>query len=280
MRIQVVTLFPELIEAFASVGLMAKACDAGILRIQTITPRLFTSDRHQTVDDAPYGGGSGMVMMLEPIAQALETLDAACQWEHAPCARRILLSPQGEPFTQQTAVRLAQEPAIALLCGRYEGIDDRVRGLMHEEISLGDYVLNGGEVAAVAIIEAVSRLLPGMLGNAQSLQEESHTAGLLEYPQFTRPRSFRGMDVPSVLLSGNHAAIARWRRQQALLRTRALRPDLFAKYELTADDRALLAEADDEGVFVAFSDPPPRDVGSSEEPPPAESHRAPRSPAA
>lgn len=257
MRIQIVTLFPELIEAFASIGLIAKACDSGILRIQTITPRLFTNDRHQTIDDAPYGGGSGMVMMPEPIALAFDTLDAACQWEKAPTAHRILLSPQGQPFTHRTAERLAREPAIALVCGRYEGIDDRVRSLVHEEISLGDFVLNGGEVAAVAIIEAVSRLLPGMLGNAESLSEESHTAGLLEYPQFTRPRSFRGMDVPPVLLSGNHAAIARWRRQQALLRTRDLRPDLFQRYPLSDEDRALIAEADDDGgLYVTFSEPP------------------------
>ena len=177
---------------------------------------------------------------------ALETLEA----KHAPEPRchRILLTPQGAPFTQASARRLAALPGIALICGRYEGIDERVRELCDEELSLGDFVLNGGEVAAIAVIEAVSRLLPGMLGNADSLAEESHTAGLLEYPQFTRPRSFRGREVPEILLSGNHAAIARWRRKQSLLRTRAARPDLFERVTLSKEDRALLAEADREAA--------------------------------
>ena len=247
MRIQVVTLFPELIEAFSSVGLISKACAANILRIETISPRTFTHDKHQTVDDAPYGGGSGMVMLPEPILSSLDALDAKCAADGEARCHRILLTPQGAPFTQAHARTLAQKPGIALICGRYEGIDDRVREHCDEELSLGDFVLNGGEVAAIAVIEAVSRLLPGMLGNAESLAEESHTAGLLEYPQFTRPRSFRGRDVPEVLLSGNHAAIARWRRKQSLLKTRALRPDLFERFELSKDDRKLLDEADREG---------------------------------
>ena len=247
MRIQVVTLFPELIEAFGSVGLISKACAASILRIETISPRTFTHDKHQTVDDAPYGGGSGMVMLPEPIMSALDALDAKCAADGEARCHRILLTPHGAPFTQAHARTLAQKPGIALICGRYEGIDDRVREHCDEELSLGDFVLNGGEVAAIAVIEAVSRLLPGMLGNAESLAEESHTAGLLEYPQFTRPRSFRGRDVPDVLLSGNHAAIARWRRKQSLLKTRALRPDLFERFELSKEDRKLLDEADREG---------------------------------
>jgi tRNA (guanine37-N1)-methyltransferase len=156
-----------------------------------------------------------------------------------------LLTPQGKPFTQAIANRLAKDhTGLVLVCGRYEGIDDRVRELAHDEISLGDFVLNGGEVAAVAVIEAVSRLLPGMLGNAASLDEESHSSGLLEYPQFTRPRSFRGREVPEVLLSGHHEQIARWRRQQSLVRTREVRPDMFDKLKLSDDDRALLAEVD------------------------------------
>jgi tRNA (guanine37-N1)-methyltransferase len=241
MRIQVVTLFPELIEAFGSVGLVSKACASSILRIETISPRAFTHDKHQTVDDAPYGGGSGMVMLPEPIMSALDALDAKCAADGEARCHRILLTPQGAPFTQTHARTLAQKPGITLICGRYEGIDDRVREHCDEELSLGDFVLNGGEVAA---IEAVSRLLPGMLGNAESLAEESHTAGLLEYPQFTRPRSFRGRDVPDVLLSGNHAAIARWRRDRALERTAARRPELLAALPegaLDAADRALLA---------------------------------------
>jgi tRNA (guanine37-N1)-methyltransferase len=185
-----------------------------------------------------------MVMLPEPILSAIEALDQSVAGEAR--AHRILLTPQGAPFTQAHARALAGKPGIMLICGRYEGIDDRVREHCDEELSLGDFVLNGGEVAAIAVIEAVSRLLPGMLGNAESLTEESHTAGLLEYPQFTRPRSFRGRDVPEVLLSGNHAAIARWRRKQSLVRTRATRPDLFAQLQLSKEDRALLAEADRE----------------------------------
>jgi len=247
MRIQVVTLFPELIEAFSQVGLVSKACASNILRIEALSPRTFTHDKHQTVDDAPYGGGSGMVMLPEPIALALDALDAKCAADQEPRCHRILLTPQGAPLTHASAQRLAAKPGIALICGRYEGIDDRIRQLCDEELSLGDFVLNGGEVAAIAVIEAVSRLLPGMLGNADSLAEESHTAGLLEYPQFTRPRTFRGREVPEVLLSGNHAAIARYRRQQSLLRTRAARPDLFERLELSDEDRTLLREAEREG---------------------------------
>jgi tRNA (guanine37-N1)-methyltransferase len=245
MRFQVVTIFPELIDAFAGVGLIAKAAEAGVVRIETCSPRAFAGDKHQSVDDAPYGGGGGMVMRPEPIALAMEALDAsAARAGLAPC-RRVLLSPQGAPFTQATALRWAALPGLMLVCGRYEGVDERVRELTAEQISLGDFVLNGGEVAALALIESVARLLPGMLGNAQSLAEESHAAGLLEYPHYTRPRSFRGREVPAVLLSGDHAAIARWRRRQALLRTRALRPDLFARLTLSAEDRALLDEDED-----------------------------------
>ena len=246
MRIQVVTLFPELIEAFSGIGLISKACATGILSIESISPRAFTHDKHQSVDDTPYGGGSGMVMSPEPVMSAIEALDQKLAAAGEARAHRIVLAPQGAPFNQAHARTLAQKPGIMLICGRYEGIDDRVREHCDEELSLGDFVLNGGEVAAIAVIEAVSRLLPGMLGNAASLAEESHTAGLLEYPQYTRPRTFRGRDVPEILLSGNHAAIARWRRKQSLIRTRAMRPDLFAQLELSKEDRKLLAEADRE----------------------------------
>ncbi|HEX4352309.1 MAG TPA: tRNA (guanosine(37)-N1)-methyltransferase TrmD, partial [Polyangiales bacterium] len=233
MLYQVVTLFPELIEAAIGVGLLGKAVASGVVQVATISPRTFTTDKHQSVDDTPYGGGSGMVMSVEPIAKALETL--------AP-ATRVLLTPQAHPFDQACARRLANLPALTLICGRYEGFDDRVRDLVDEEISLGDFVLNGGEVAALAIIEATARLLPGVLGNQHSVVEESHSDGLLEYPQFTRPRLFREREVPAVLLSGDHGRIARWRRQQSLARTRNQRPDLFAKLSLSSSDRALLAE--------------------------------------
>jgi len=246
MLFQVVTIFPELIDAFARVGLVAKSVEAGILRFEALSPRAFTSDKHNSVDDAPFGGGSGMVMLPEPLALTMEAHDRSAAAAGLSRSLRVLLTPQGRVFTQADARRLAALPGLMLICGRYEGVDERVHALVDEQISIGDFVLNGGEVAAMALIEAVSRLLPGMLGNAQSLDEESHAAGLLEYPHYTRPRSFRGHDVPAVLLSGNHAAVARWRRKQALLRTRAQRPDLFAQLALDATDRALLAEAEDE----------------------------------
>lgn len=244
MRFDVITIFPELIESFARVGLIGKAVDTGALRIGAVSPRRFATDKHGSIDDAPYGGGSGMVMLVEPIAQVIEMLDTQADAAGQARAHRVLLTPQGEPLTQAHARRFAALPGMMLVCGRYEGVDERVRDLMHEQISLGDFVLNGGEVAAMAMIESVSRLVSGVLGNALSLSEESHSSGLLEYPQYTRPRNFRGADVPAVLLSGDHAAIARWRRQQALLRTRQQRPDLFARLTLSPEDRALLERED------------------------------------
>jgi tRNA (guanine37-N1)-methyltransferase len=247
MRFEICTIFPELIDAFAGIGLIGKAVESGTVRIEALSPRRFAEGRHASVDDAPFGGGSGMVMLAEPLTRAMEAFDQAAAAAGLARARRVLLTPQGAPFAQADARRMAALPGLMLICGRYEGIDERVRGLVDEEVSLGDFVLNGGEIAAMAVIEAVSRLLPGMLGNARSLSEESHSEGVLEYPQYTRPRSFRGVDVPDVLLSGDHAVIARWRRKQALLRTRRLRPDLFTKLVLTDIDRALLAESDGEG---------------------------------
>lgn len=241
MRFEVVTLFPELIDAAANAGLLGKALESQVLALRTLSPREFATDKHRSVDDAPYGGGSGMLMMPEPVLAAVEGLDARASAEDAPLARRVLLSPQGRPFRQADAVRLATLPAVMLICGRYEGIDDRLGHFVDETLSLGDFVLNGGEVAALAIIEAVGRLVPGMVGNPESLVQESHGAGLLEYPQFTRPREFRGHGVPDVLLSGNHARIADYRRQQALLRTRAVRPELLDAAELSDAERTWLA---------------------------------------
>jgi tRNA (guanine37-N1)-methyltransferase len=245
MRYHVLTLFPELIDAAVGVGLLGKAIASGLVEVRCLSPRRFATNKHLSVDDTPYGGGSGMVMSVEPIAKALAALDAERTAEQ-PVARRILLTPQGRTFDQASARRLALEPALTLICGRYEGFDDRVRGLVDEQISLGDFVLNGGEIAALAIIEATARLLPGMVGNADSLVEESHSAGLLEYPQYTRPRVWDEREVPEILLSGDHARIARWRRKQALERTRAQRPDLFAKLKPSALDLELLAELDAE----------------------------------
>lgn len=238
MRFDVITLFPEIFDSFLESGLLARALASGSLQVRRINPRDFARDRHRSVDDEPYGGGSGMVMMPGPLAEAMEHADAG-----APSrARRILLTPQGRPFTQRDASRLATEEAVMLVCGRYEGVDERVRSLVDEELSLGDFVLFGGEVAAMAVLEAVGRLVPGVLGNRGSLDEESHTRGLLEYPQYTRPAGFRGMEVPDVLRSGNHAAIARWRRKEALRRTLRRRPDLLEGVELSPEDRALLDE--------------------------------------
>jgi tRNA (guanine37-N1)-methyltransferase len=244
MRYQVVTLFPELIEAAINVGLLGKAVAAGVVTVTCISPRRFATDRHQSVDDTPYGGGSGMVLSVEPIAKALAALDLEGPAELS--THRVLLTPAAPCFDQAAARRLAALPSLTLVCGRYEGFDERVRGLVHEELSLGDFVLNGGEIAALAVIEATARLLPNVIGNSRSLEEESHAGGLLEYPQYTRPRSFREQEVPAILLSGDHGRIARWRRREALAKTRRLRPDLFAKLSLDKGDRALLAELEQE----------------------------------
>jgi tRNA (guanine37-N1)-methyltransferase len=236
MRFEVITLFPELFGSFLEKGLVAKAHEQGTIRVTCTNPREFARNKHKSTDDAPYGGGSGMVMMPGPIMEAIESREAEGR------LYRILLTPQGKPFDQATARRLAQKPAIALVCGRYEGVDERVRTAMDEELSLGDFVMTGGEVAAMAVIEATARLLPGVLGNMASTHEESHADGLLEYPQYTRPPEFRGESVPEVLLSGDHAAIARWRRKQALVRTQKRRPDMLAGKQLDAGDQKLLAE--------------------------------------
>jgi tRNA (guanine37-N1)-methyltransferase len=241
MRFEIITLFPELFGPFMQKGLVGKANEAGVIQLVCTNPRDFAKNKHKSVDDAPYGGGNGMVMMPGPVLEAIEAREAP---EAGGRVHRILLSPQGKPLDQATARRLAGYPAIALVCGRYEGIDERVCDAMDEQISLGDFVMTGGEVAAMAVIEATARLLPGVLGNLDSTRDESHAAGLLEYPQYTRPPEFRGQSVPEVLLSGDHAAIERYRRKESLRRTRAQRPDLFAAHGLDATDRKLLAELD------------------------------------
>ena len=233
----VVTLFPDLFEGFLEASLIGRARKAGLLSIRLVDLRDHTHDRHRTVDDAPYGGGSGMVMKTAPILEVLEA---------APPSRRVLLTPQGRPFDQRKAQELAGASPLLLFCGRYEGVDERVRRMFDEELSLGDFVLNGGEVAAMAVIEAVSRLVPGVLGNAESTVEESFAAGVLEYPQYTRPEVVNGERVPEILLSGDHARVARWRRGQALLRTKLRRPELFARLELGSDDLRLLAEIEED----------------------------------
>lgn len=227
MRVDLVTLFPELFETFLATSFVGRARTGGQLDVRTKSPRDFGLGKHKSVDDTPYGGGSGMVMRVDVLVSTMEALDAEAEAAGQPRARRILMTPQGKPFAQPAAVRLSAEPAIMLVCGRYEGFDERVRSFVDEEISLGDFVMTGGEVAAMAIIEATVRLLPGVLGNIESTREESHgEEGLLEYPQYTRPAEFRGHAVPDVLSSGNHAEIAKWRKNEAIARTRARRPDL------------------------------------------------------
>lgn len=227
MRFSIVTLFPELFIPFIATSMLGRAAKAGSICVETFDLRGFGLGKHRNVDDTPYGGGSGMVLRVEPIVAALELVDAG-SGEAGP-AHRVLLTPQGTPFCQGAARDLAAHRHIALVCGRYEGFDERVRSFMHQEVSLGDFVMMGGEVAAMAIIEATSRLLPKVLGNESSTVEESFASGegrLLEYPQYTRPVEFRGQVVPEVLQQGNHAVIARWRADEAIRRTRSRRPDL------------------------------------------------------
>jgi tRNA (guanine37-N1)-methyltransferase len=227
MRVDVLSIFPAFFVGPFDVSLLGKARTSGLLDLRVHDLRQWATDRHRTVDDVPYGGGAGMVMKPEPFFGAVE----AIYGEVGARPRTILLTPRGRSFDQAAAHDLAAEPALLLLCGRYEGIDERVHaGLATDEVSVGDYVLAGGEAAACVVVEAVTRLLPGMLGNAASATEESHTDGLLEYPQYTRPPSFRGMDVPDVLRSGDHGRVAAWRREQAVERTRTVRPDLHARW--------------------------------------------------
>ena len=227
MRIDVVTIFPSFFDVL-EVSLLGKARDRGLLDVRVHDLREWTHDRHRTVDDTPYGGGAGMVMKPEPWGEALDAIVA----DSAEPPVFVFPSPAGEVFTQATAREFAHEPHLVIGCGRYEGIDERVFEYAAtlgsvRLVSLGDYVLNGGEVAAMAMIEAVGRLIPGVVGNPESLREESHEEGLLEHPSYTKPASWRGYDVPEILLSGNHGAIAAWRREQQVARTRERRPDLL-----------------------------------------------------
>jgi tRNA (guanine37-N1)-methyltransferase len=235
MELEIVTLFPEMFGSFLAGSLLGRACEAGIVRVCFTSPRDFAPGKYRQTDDAPYGGGVGMVMKPEPLVAAIEAACAA----RGP-AHRILLGPGGATFDQARARALAAHGRLLLVCGRYEGVDDRVRGHVDEELSLGDFVLSGGEVAAMAVVEAVTRLVPGVLGKEESAAEESFSEGLLEYPQFTRPPEFRGAAVPDVLLSGNHERIRRWRRRESLVRTRDRRPDLLARLTLGPEDRRLL----------------------------------------
>jgi len=227
MRFDIFTLFPEMFSAYLNESILKRAQEADILEFGLHNIRDYTTDKHRTTDDEPYGGGGGMVMKPEPIFAAVEDVLGV-----PPVCPVILLTPQGRRFDQRVAVELASYGHLALLCGRYEGIDERVREhLVTDEISLGDFVLTGGELPAMAIIDAVSRLLPGVLGDPDAAQKDSHASGLLEYPHYTRPPEFRGWEVPEVLRSGNHAEIEKWRQAQSLERTRQRRPDLLDTHD-------------------------------------------------
>jgi tRNA (guanine37-N1)-methyltransferase len=238
LEIEVLTLFPEMLDSFLSASLLGKAIAAGLVAVHRTNPRAFARGRHKSVDDAPYGGGPGMVLRPDVLAAAIDDVEARRGRTH-----RVLLSPSGALLEQGRAAELVKRRRLLLVCGRYEGIDERVAALYADEaLSIGDYVLSGGEVAAMVVIEALARLVPGVVGKAESTLDESFSAGRLEYPQYTRPPQLRGLAVPEVLLSGDHGAIARWRRREALRRTMARRPDLLDRHPLTDDERKLLAD--------------------------------------
>jgi tRNA (guanine37-N1)-methyltransferase len=239
LQIQVVTLFPEMLDALLAFGVTGRAVERGLLRVQGWNPRDYTSDRHRTVDDRPFGGGPGMVMKVEPMRAAIRAARVAA----GPQAQVIFLSPQGKRYDQQDALRLAASPGTVLVAGRYEGVDERViETEVDEELSIGDYVLSGGELPALVVIDTLARLLPGALNAAESAAEDSFMRGLLDYPHYTRPENDAGRRVPQVLMSGDHAAIRSWRRQQALGRTWLRRPELLDGLELSADERNWLDE--------------------------------------
>ncbi len=243
MRFDILTLFPDMFSPVFGESIIGRARERGLLDIRCHQIRDYTKNKQMQVDDYPYGGGMGMVMFPQPIADCFRAVCA----DVGTRPHLIYMSPQGHTLTQQRARQLAQLPAVTILCGHYEGVDERVLdALVDEQISIGDYVLTGGEIPAMALIDCVSRMIPGVLADEVCFTEESHFSGLLEYPQYTRPAEWEGRSVPPILLSGHHANIARWRRQMSLMRTRQLRPDMLENAELTAEDRAFLRSLDEE----------------------------------
>ena len=239
IRFDILTVFPEMFTSFCGCSLLKKALDKGLIFIALHDIRSYAEDKHRMTDDAPYGGGGGMVMKVEPIDKALMSIATVA--EEVPV---VLLTPQGEPFCQKIAEEMAALPRLVLVCGHYEGVDERVRvKLINREISIGDYILTGGELSAMVLVDAVSRLVPGVLGNSDSAGADSFSMGLLEYPHYTRPSEYKGWKVPEVLLSGNHREIELWRRRQSLLRTLKRRPDLLERMELTKQEKEWLIEA-------------------------------------
>ena len=244
MTFDIVSIFPKMIAAGLAEGVVSRGIASGVIDLQVHDLRDFTTDRHRSVDDVPYGGGPGMVMKPEPLVKAVQKIRTT---RGTPGAV-IVTSPQGRAFTQREAERLAALGHVAILCGRYEGMDERVLSLVGaDELSLGDYVLSGGELAALILVDAVSRLVPGVVGDGQSVEEDSFSRGLLDYPHYTRPAEFGGLKVPDVLLSGHHAEVRRWRKREALVRTLARRPELLAHAALDEEERALLDEIRKQG---------------------------------
>lgn len=241
MRFDILTLFPDFFTSPLRQSIIGKAIEKGLIEVKTHNIRDYATDKHRTTDDSPYGGGSGMVMKIEPVVRALEAVTS-----DGPKPRVILTSPQGIPFSHSLARELSGEERVVIICGRYEGVDERIRAFVDTEVSLGDFVLTGGEIAALALIDSVGRLVPDVLGEPGSAAHDSFSDGLLEYPQYTRPEEFRGQVVPAVLLSGNHAEIERWRRIESLKRTAERRPDLIEKAVLTEAERRLLKETSGE----------------------------------
>jgi len=238
MRFDLFSLFPEVFETYLNISILKRARETGALDVHAHNIRDWAADKHHTTDDTPYGGGGGMVMKPEPVFASVEAILGK-----PPTCPVILLSPQGRLFTQEIAFEFAQQPHLALICGRYESVDERIRQhLVTDSISIGDYVLTGGELPALIILDAITRLLPGVLGDPEAPQDDSHATGLLEYPHYTRPSEFRGIGIPDVLLSGNHAEITRWRHQQSLIRTLENRPDLLEKTALNEADRKFIED--------------------------------------
>ncbi len=238
MRFDILTLFPDFFTSPLKQSILGRAVSKGLLTVNTVNIRDFAADKHRTTDDCPYGGGHGMVMKVEPVVSALESVISGKE----PRPRIILVTPQGRPFNHRVARELSAFPGLVIICGRYEGVDERIRNLADIELSVGDYVLTGGEIAALVIIDSVVRLKPGVLGGSDSAANDSFSDGLLEYPQYTRPEDFRGLKVPEELLSGNHGEIEKWRKKQSLIRTYERRPDLLQEAGLTENDRAVIEE--------------------------------------
>jgi tRNA (guanine37-N1)-methyltransferase len=238
MRIDILTIFPQIFESVFDYSIIGRARSCGLIDIKLHDIRAFTRDKHHVVDDYPFGGGPGMVLKPEPIFESVEFITRDI---NMPTIPTILMSPQGRLFNQEIAHHISEYQHIILICGRYEGVDERVAEfLATDELSIGDYVLGGGELAAMVVIDCLARLLPGVVGSEESINDDSHSEGLLEYPQYTRPAQFRNWTVPPVLLSGNHAEIALWRRQQSLLRTATRRPELLWKAKLSDNDKLYL----------------------------------------